>query len=142
MKMPDEIIHLLRDNATIGFFATSLHNQPHVTPVWLDYDSPTDQLLIDVESVALKLRHTRVNPYVAISFVSVNDSSHWVSLKGLVVQIDDMSEDAIHLQTQALRYLGRYRNNPGHRFILRIQVDIIRWWAELDCGQDEHVPVA
>jgi hypothetical protein len=129
MNVPSEVIRLLRNGVTIGHMATSFRNQPHVTPAWLDYDPTSGQLIIDLESASLKLKHVMVNPHIAISFVSADDSSHWVSLKGLVIQIEDMGDDVSHLQSLALRYLGRHKGNPGRRFILSIKIGSVRWWG-------------
>lgn len=128
MDVPPEVVRLLREGTAVGHLATSYRNQPHVTPVWLDYEPISGELIIDVESATLKLKHVRLNPYIAISFVSVDDSSHWVSLKGFVTQIEDMGDDVSHVQAQALRYLGRRKRNPGHRFLLWVKITSVRWW--------------
>lgn len=134
VELPEAIRSLVRDEAVIGYLATSLHDIPHITPVWLDYDDAAQQILINVESNTLKLRNVRHNPCVGISFVAPDDNAMWVVLKGSVTQIEDMGWDTSHVQAQAQKYLGRLKRNPGHRFMLRIKVSHLRWWGEMVHG--------
>jgi general stress protein 26 len=133
VELPAQVRRLLDEEAVIGHLATSWHDVPHVTPVWLDYDRNAEQILINVESTTLKLRNARYNPNVCISLVAPYDTAMWVVLKGAVTQIDDMGADNSHLQAQASKYLGRPKRNPGCRCILRIKVAHLRWWGEGAC---------
>jgi general stress protein 26 len=130
VELPAQVRDLLDNEAVIGYLATSFRGVPHVTPVWLDYDSDSQQLLVDVESNTLKLQNAKRNPNVSVSFVAPGDNANWVILKGVIVQIEDTGCDVSHLQTQAEKYLGRPKRNPGHRFILKIKIGGTRWWGE------------
>jgi nitroimidazol reductase NimA-like FMN-containing flavoprotein (pyridoxamine 5'-phosphate oxidase superfamily) len=129
VQFPEEVCSLLEDERLIGHLATSLNDVPHVTPVWLDYQKDVEQLFVNVEGNTLKLRNVMRNPNVSISLLDPSNNAHWVVLRGLVTQVDDMGSDAAHLQAQARKHLGRPKRHVGHRFILRIKISHVRWWG-------------
>src|SRR5688500_13769217 len=112
MRLPEAIVALLTSSRSIGHFATSRDDVPHVTPVWLDYDEASGLVLVDVEEGTTKLRNALQNPSVALSFVAAGDQRRWVSLQGCVVDIAP-DEERAHVTRLANRYLGRPKRNPG-----------------------------
>ncbi|MEX5713320.1 pyridoxamine 5'-phosphate oxidase family protein [Parafrankia sp. FMc6] len=123
------VVDLLVNGRTIGHLATSTDGIPHTTPVWLDYDQRSDLILVDVAADTKKLRDVRSNPNVALSFVDPIDNGRWVILRGMVVDVQK-DDQATHIQTLALRYLGRHKRRPGFRRILRVKTTYVRWWGE------------
>jgi general stress protein 26 len=132
VEVPRRVQRLIKEEPVIGYLATSYRDVPHVTPVWLDYEEESQQVIINVESKTLKLHNVRQNPNVCISFVAPDNSSWWVVLKGTATQVEDMGADTVQLQVQAQKYLGRPKRKSGHRFIIRIKIGHVRWWGEAD----------
>lgn len=127
MAIPAEFNDLF-EKQTFAHFSTLLPDgTPHVTPVWVDYDAETEQLLINTETGRQKERNVRENPNVGVSMTDPDDSYRFVSVSGKVVNIT--SEGAVeHINDLAGRYMGRdtYPNleeEEGKRVILQISTD-------------------
>jgi PPOX class probable F420-dependent enzyme len=127
MAIPDEF-HDLFEKQTFAHFSTVMGDgSPHVTPVWVDYDSETEQLLINTEQGRQKERNVRENPSVGVSMTDPDEPYRFVSVRGNVVEI--AKEGAVeHINNLAGRYMGRdeypgLEDEEGARVILRISTD-------------------
>jgi hypothetical protein len=127
--LPPEVVRILHSSC-IAHLATSVSDVPHVTPVWVDYDNAQNQIVVNVESTTKKLRNVQVNRNVGLSLVDRSNDDHWVSIGARVVGITADS-GAVHLQTLAVRYLGRHKRHPGKRCVL-MEVVRYHWWGEWD----------
>jgi nitroimidazol reductase NimA-like FMN-containing flavoprotein (pyridoxamine 5'-phosphate oxidase superfamily) len=128
VDVPEAVAEIIVREPVIGHLATSFLDMPHVTPVWLDYDAVSRTIIIDVESSSFKLKNMMRNSNVCLSFTSPSDSSKWAVISG-VVKITELGEDCAHIQTLALKYLGRPKGCPSLRSLLSIDALRVRWWS-------------
>lgn len=129
MEMPKELVRLFVDGTAIGHLATSRQDVPHVTPVWLDYDHVSGNMVIDVGMETVKLSHVRTNPLVCLSLVAPHNSNMWAVITGVITEISE-DNGFEHVQHLAERYLGRAKNNPGRRAVLQVKPTKVRWWGD------------
>lgn len=127
MAIP-EAFHDMFEKQTFAHFSTLMEDgTPHVTPVWVDYDTETEQLLINTEQGRQKEQNVRENPKVGVSMTDPDEPYQFVSVRGEVVEITE--EGAVeHINDLAGRYMGRdeypgLEEEEGKRVILRISTD-------------------
>ncbi len=120
----------LFEKKTFAHFATTLPDgRPHVTPVWVDYDSDANELLINTARGRRKTRNVQSDPVVGISMVDPDNQYRSLSVTGTVTEITP--DGAVeHINALAGRYMGveEYPNldSSNERLILRIHPDEVR----------------
>lgn len=124
VAFPPEYLDLF-DRRTFAHFATMTPNgAPHVTPVWVDYESDADRILINTERGRRKERNVRQNPTVGISMLDPDDPYRSISIIGTVTELttDGARE---HIEELAQRYVdGPYPSEiETERVVLRIRPD-------------------
>lgn len=127
-KIPAERLDLF-DKATFAHVTTMNPNgKPHTTPVWIDYDSEADQLLVNTERDRQKTRNAERNPSAAVSMIDPENAYRFLSVTGEVSEVT--TENAReHIDTLAERYMGESEYpNPieSERVILRIEPEDVR----------------
>ncbi len=127
MAIP-KAFHDLFERRTFAQFATVMPDgTPQVTPVWIDYDPKTEQLLVNTARGRRKERNVRENPKVGVSMLDPEDPYRYVSVRGRVVKTTQ--EGAMeHIDTLAQRYMDReeyphHGEEQGPRVIIRISTD-------------------
>ncbi|WP_435363164.1 PPOX class F420-dependent oxidoreductase [Haloarchaeobius sp. DYHT-AS-18] len=128
MEPIPEQYHDLFEKATFAHFATVMPDgTPQVTPVWVDYDTESDLVLINTAQGRLKERNVRENPKVGIEMTDPDDPYRFLSVRGEVVEVTE--EGAVeHIDKMTQRYMGQetYPNHGeegGPRVIIRIRPD-------------------
>lgn len=115
--------HDLFEKRTIAHLGTVLPTgTPHVTPVWIDYDDDSDQLLVNTERGRQKERNVRENPAVCVSMVDPDDPYRRLSVVGTVTAVTTEGARA-HIDDLAGRYTGRAAYDQPietERVVLRI----------------------
>jgi len=127
MAIPEEF-HDLFERRTFAQFATVMPDgTPQVTPVWIDYDTETEQLLVNTARGRRKERNVRENPKVGVSMLDPEDPYRYVSVRGRVVEVTE--EGAVeHIDSLARRYMDReeyphHGDEQGPRVIIRVSTD-------------------
>lgn len=121
-----EPYHDLFETETVAHVVTLFPNgAPHATPVWIDYDTDADRLLVNTERERTKTRNVARDPAVAASMADPDDPYRFLSATGEVEEITtEGARD--HIDELALRYMGveEYPNPiQSERVILRIRPD-------------------
>lgn len=78
---------------------------PHVTPVWIDYDSDADRVLVNTERERRKERNVRQNPKVGVGMFDPDDEYRALSVLG---EVDEITEEGAreHIDELSRRYTG------------------------------------
>lgn len=120
--------HDLFDVKTFAHFSTVMPDgTPHVTPVWVDYDSEAQRVLVNTARGRRKERNVRRDPAVGVSMTDPDDPYRFVSVQGEVVEVTEEGAVA-HIDELAGRYMGadEYPNKgdeEGARVVLKIRPD-------------------
>ncbi|MDS0220849.1 PPOX class F420-dependent oxidoreductase [Haloarcula sp. S1AR25-5A] len=126
--IPSEF-HDLFETATIAHVTTMTPDgKPHATPVWIDYDSDDEMLLINTERGRQKTRNVEADPTVAVSMTDPENPYRFLSVTGEVEEITTEGARE-HIDVLAQRYMGEDEYpNPieTERVILRIRADEVR----------------
>ncbi|AGB32975.1 putative F420-dependent enzyme [Natrinema pellirubrum DSM 15624] len=121
-----EGFHDLFEKATFAHVATLTdEGLPHVTPVWIDYDTADDRLLINTERGRQKERNVRNNPGVGVSMTDPEDPYRFLSVIGEVEEVTTDGARA-HIDELARRYQDVDEYQPTietERVMLRIRPD-------------------
>lgn len=118
--------HDLFEKQTFAHVATLTDEQnPHVTPVWIDYDAEDDRLLINTERGRRKERNLSADPSVGISMTDPDNPYRRLSIIG---EADEITTDGAraHIDELARRYTDEDEYSmpiETERVILRIRVD-------------------
>ncbi|WP_336337084.1 PPOX class F420-dependent oxidoreductase [Haloarcula brevis] len=124
-----EAFHDLFEKATIAHVTTMTPDgKPHATPVWVDYDSEADRLLINTERGRQKARNVDADPSVAVSMTDPENPYRFLSVTGEVETVTTEGARE-HIDALAKRYMGETEYpNPiqTERIILRIRADEVR----------------
>ena len=100
-----ERFHDLFERETFAHFATMVPDgTPQVTPVWVDYDSENDRVLVNTARGRRKEKNVTRNPKVSLSMVDPDDPYRFVSVRGAVDEL--VEEGAVeHINALARRYM-------------------------------------
>lgn len=123
--VPDEFRDLF-DKQTFAHIATRLPDgTPHSVPVWIDYDSAADLLIVNTVRGSRKEQNVTDNSHVAVSMTDPDDPYRYLSVRGEVVETTE--EGAVeHVNRLARRYMGveeysRLGEEDEVRVLLKIQ---------------------
>ena len=127
-SIPSEF-HDLFEKATFAHVTTMTPDgKPHATPVWVDYDSDDDRLLINTERGRRKAQNVESDPTVAVSMTDPENPYRFLSVTGEVEEVTTEGARE-HIDTLAKRYMGEDEYpNPiqTERVVLRIRADEVR----------------
>ncbi|MFA9518271.1 pyridoxamine 5'-phosphate oxidase family protein [Halopenitus sp. H-Gu1] len=124
-EIPSEF-HDLFEKKTFAHVTTMMPDgDPHVTPVWIDYDRDANRLLVNTERGRRKERNVASDPTIAASMIDPENPYRFLSVTGEVTEIttDGARE---HIDELTRRYMGEddYPNPiQTERVILRIRPD-------------------
>lgn len=116
----------LFDKRTFAHVATlSDERDPHVTPVWVDYDADDDRILINSERGRRKVRNLEADPSVGVSMIDPDNPYRRLSIIG---EVDEITTEGAreHIDELARRYTGEDEYSTPietERVLLRIRVD-------------------
>jgi PPOX class probable F420-dependent enzyme len=114
------------EKESFGHVATTLPDgTPHVTPVWVDYDEETGEVLVNTARGRRKERNLRQDRRVAVSVLDPDNPYRHVALRGEVTALTEAGADE-HVDELARQYLGReYPHDDGHRVTVRIRPESV-----------------
>ncbi|ELY58908.1 TIGR03618 family F420-dependent PPOX class oxidoreductase [Natronolimnohabitans innermongolicus] len=118
--------HDLFETETFAHVATLTGDaDPHVTPVWVDYDADDERLLINTERGRRKERNVREDPSVGVSMIDPENPYRRLSIIGTVDEITTEGARA-HIDELARRYTDNDEYTTPietERVLLRIRID-------------------
>ena len=118
--------HDLFEKATFAHVTTMTpEGKPHTTPVWIDYDTDDDRVLVNTERGRRKERNVATDPTVSVSMVDPDNPYRFLSVTGEVAETTTEGARE-HIDALAERYMGESEYpNPieTERVILRIRAD-------------------
>ena len=121
-----ESYHDLFEKRTFAHVTTMTPDgDPHTTPVWIDYDSDDDRLLVNTERGRRKERNVARDPTVSASMTDPDNPYRFLSVTGEVTEVTTAGARE-HIDELAERYMGEAEYpNPieTERVILRIRPD-------------------
>jgi PPOX class probable F420-dependent enzyme len=119
-----ESFHDLFDRRTFAHVTTLMPDgAPQTTPVWVDYDETTGEVLVNTARGRRKEKNLRHDDRVAVSMTDPEDGYRYLAVRGTATVT---TEDAVeHIDTLAQRYMGvdeypHHDEEDGERVIIRI----------------------
>lgn len=126
MKLPDDLLALLRQPSTCYIATVMADGSPQITQTWVDTDG--EHVLVNTVEGFQKIKNLRRDPRVALSITDPQNSFHYFAIRGRVVDIT-AEGGADHIEQLAQRYLGTaypwYGGRDQVRLILTIVADKI-----------------
>ncbi len=125
-----ESFHDLFDMKTFAHFSTVMPDgAPQSTPVWIDYDSGANRVLVNTARGRRKERNVRRDPKVSLSMTAPDDPYRYLTVRGVV---DELTEDGAddHIDDLARRYMDvdeypHHGDEDGARVIIEIRPDSV-----------------
>ena len=123
-SIPSEF-HDLFEKPTFAYLgAVTPEGIPHVTPVWIDYDTDANRILVNTERGRRKEQYVQQNPNVGVGMTDPDDRYRALSVLG---QVDEITEDSAreHIDELSRRYTGEeYQPEiQTSRVLLKIRPD-------------------
>lgn len=126
MKLPDDLIALLREPSTCYLATSMVDGSPQLTQTWVDTDG--EHVLINSVRGHLKVRNIERDPRVAVAISDPDKPVRYFQVRGRVL---DVTTDgaAEHIEKLAQRYLGGpypwYGGRDQVRVLITIEADKI-----------------
>ncbi|WP_433432465.1 PPOX class F420-dependent oxidoreductase [Nonomuraea sp. CA-141351] len=122
MTLSEELLNLLRGPSVCYLATTMTDGSPQVTQTWVDTDG--EHVLINSVQTHLKTRNIERDPRVAIAVSSPENPSHYVQVRGRVIDIT--TKGAVdHIEKLSHKYTGKpyswYRGRDQVRVIFVIE---------------------
>lgn len=103
MKMPEDLVKLLRRPAPCYLATTMPDGSPQLTQTWVDTDG--DRVLINSVLTHVKTRNIQRDPRVALTVTDPDQPHRYFQVRGRVLEV--RTEGAVeHIEDLAQRYLG------------------------------------
>ncbi|MEV1171724.1 TIGR03618 family F420-dependent PPOX class oxidoreductase [Nonomuraea sp. NPDC049784] len=104
MTLSEELLNLLRGPSVCYLATTMTDGSPQVTQTWVDTDG--EHVLINSVQTHLKTRNIERDPRVAIAVSSPENPSHYVQVRGRVIDIT--TKGAVdHIEKLSHKYTGK-----------------------------------
>jgi PPOX class probable F420-dependent enzyme len=120
--IPEKYLDLFQKKAFASLGTLMPDGQPHVTPVWCDFDGK--HVIVNSAKGRVKDRNMRHNPRVSLALIDPDNPYRYLQVQGHVAEITEAGADQ-HIDKMAKKYLGldKYPNRkPGEvRVIYKIE---------------------
>jgi PPOX class probable F420-dependent enzyme len=119
-----ESFHDLFDRRTFAHVTTLMPDgAPQTTPVWVDYDETTGEVLVNTARGRRKEKNLRHDDRVAVSMTDPEDGYRYLAVRGTATVTTEGAVE--HIDTLAQRYIGvdeypHHDEEDGERVIIRI----------------------
>ena len=126
MKLPEDLLALLREPSTCYLATSMADGSPQLTQTWVDTDG--EHVLINSVRGHLKVRNIERDPRVAVAVSDPDKPVRYFQVRGRVL---DVTTDgaAEHIEKLAQRYLGGpypwYGGRDQTRVLITIEADKI-----------------
>lgn len=124
MKLPDDLVDLLRRPSTCYLATLMADGSPQVTQTWVDTDG--EHVIINSVQTHLKVRNIARDPRVAVAVSDPNNPSSYRQVRGRVIDVTTEG-GATHIEVLSQKYRGvpyPWHLNPGQvRVILTIEAE-------------------
>ncbi len=126
MKLPEDLLALLREPSTCYLATSMADGSPQLTQTWVDTDG--EHVLINSVRGHLKVRNIERDPRVAVAISDPDKPVRYFQVRGRVL---DVTTDgaAEHIEMLAQRYLGGpypwYGGRDQTRVLITIEADKI-----------------
>lgn len=121
MKLPEDLIALLRGRSTCYVATTMPDGSPQLTQTWVDTDG--EHVLINTVEGFQKAKNVERDPRVAVSVSDPSNPSRYYAVRGRVVDATTQGA-AEHIESLAQRYLGGPYPWYGGRDQVRLKLTI------------------
>lgn len=126
MKLPDDVLSLLRQPGTCYIATIMADGSPQLTQTWVDTDG--EYVVINTVEGFLKLRNIARDPRVAVAIDDPENRFRYKQIRGHVVSTTTEG-GAEHIEALSHKYLGQpYAWHGGRdqtRVIMKIEADSI-----------------
>ena len=106
MKIPDKFLDLLTGKNFANVATINPDGSPQVTPMWLDYDEDTNEILVNTAKGRKKERNMTLNKKIALSIMDSTNSYRYVGIQGEITNITTEGAEA-HIHKLSKKYMGR-----------------------------------
>ena len=126
MKLPEDLLALLRESSTCYLATSMADGSPQLTQTWVDTDG--EHVLINSVRGHLKVRNIERDPRVAVAISDPDKPVRYFQVRGRVLEVttDGAAE---HIEKLAQRYLGGpypwYGGRGQTRVLITIEADKI-----------------
>jgi PPOX class probable F420-dependent enzyme len=124
VKLPDDLVDLLRRPSTCYLATLMADGSPQVTQTWVDTDG--EHVIINSVQTHLKVRNIARDPRVAVVVSDPNNPSSYRQVRGRVIDVTTEG-GAAHIEMLTQKYRGApypWHLNPGQvRVILTIEAE-------------------
>lgn len=129
-EIPADAEALLTGESFAAYVTLFEDGRPHVTPVWIDYDAETGEVLVNTAEGRLKDRNVTADPRVAVMVMATDDPYTYISIQGTAERTTDGAVD--HIDSLAQRYMGvdeypHHGEESGPRVVHRITPEHVIW---------------
>lgn len=121
MKLPDDVLDLLRQPSICYIATTMPDGSPQLTQTWVDTDG--EHVVINTVQGFQKLKNIDRDPRVAVAVSPPDDTSRFVQVRGRVINMT--TDGAVdHIEMLSQKYLGMPYPWYGGRNQVRVIITI------------------
>lgn len=129
-SIPSDAYDLFERESFAAYVTLYPDGRPQVTPVWIDHDPETDEVLVNTAEGRRKDRNVANDPRVAACIMDPEDPYRYLSVEGEAARTTEGAVD--HIDALARRYMGvdeypHHGEESGPRVVHRITPDRVIW---------------
>jgi len=121
MKLPEDLLALLRQPSICYLATTMPDGSPQLTQTWVDTDG--EHVIINSVQTHVKVRNIARDPRVAVAISTRERPSRYCRVRGHVLQVTTDGA-AAHIDTLSQKYIGKPYQWYGGRDQVRVIIVI------------------
>ena len=106
MQIPKNYLDLLTGTHIVDVATVNPDGSPQVTPMWVDYDEATNEVVVNTATGRKKARNMNEGAKVALSIVDRENAYRYLAIQGVVASVTTEGAEA-HIDSLAKKYMGR-----------------------------------
>lgn len=127
MDIPDKYKDLLLGKNFANVATINPDGSPQVTPMWIDFDEGTNEVLVNTAKGRKKARNMTIGSKVALTVLDSTNSYRYLAIQGEILDVTtEGAEDHIH--KLAMKYFGREKYTLGEgevRLLVKIKLNYV-----------------
>jgi PPOX class probable F420-dependent enzyme len=127
MSIPEKYKDLLLGKNFASVATINPDGSPQVTPMWIDYNEESNEILVNTAKGRKKARNMTVGSKVALTVLDNSNSYRYAAIQGEIVDVT--TDGAVeHIDKLAMKYFGREKYNLGEgevRILVKIKPNFV-----------------
>ncbi len=127
MNIPENYKDLFLGKNFASVATVNPDGSPQVTPMWIDYDEESNEILVNTAKGRKKARNMTVGSKVALTILDSTNFYRYAAIQGEILDVTTKDAED-HINKLSMKYFGREKYNLGEgeiRILVKIKPNYV-----------------